>query len=187
MKFHVRHIFYLAGLVAILTSYLLFISMPFVSLIILGVAFLISISAFVLIVSKDDLKLILVFLLLGIITLYFRSSFKEWSMFRYYNSVLTKNEKIFEKVNAILTSKSENVYYPPIPGHEDSILSVVEIKILDQFLKETNVNYLRKDRQKIFYPIWGVPLEMDYGIFYFYSDSTPTRYFKHLKGKWYFD
>ena len=33
-----------------------------------------------------------------------------------------------------------------------------EIKILDQFLKETPVNYIRKDKEKNFYPTHGVPL-----------------------------
>lgn len=187
MKLHARHIFYLIGLITILASYLLYISMPFISLMILGIAFFISLSAFVFIIVTDRLKLILFFLLFGIITLYFRSSFKEWSISRSYNSILSRNEKIFEKANSILSSKKENVYYPPIPGHEDSILSVFEIQILDQFLKETKVTYIRKDQEKIFYPIWGVPLEMDYGLFYFYSGYIPTKYFKHLKGKWYYD
>jgi len=171
----------------IFASYLLYISSPFVSLLILGVAFLISISTFIAITLKDPLKQILLFLLLGIITLFFKSSFKEWAIVRSYNSILVKNEKIFEKVNTILSAKNGKVPYPPIPGHEDSIFSVSEIQTLNQFLKETKIRYIRKDEDKIFYPIWGVPLEMDYGMFYFHSGYIPTRYFKHIKGNWYYD
>jgi hypothetical protein len=187
MKLHIRHILYLVGLVTILVSYLLYISMPFFSLMILGSAFLTSMSALVFIIVKDRLKAIIFFLLLGTITLYFRSSFKEWAIARSYNLILIRNEKIFEKVNAILIAKKEDVYYPPIPGHEDRILSVFEIQTLNQFIKETNIKYIRKGQQSIFYPIWGIPLEMDYGIFYFHSGIIPSDYYKHIKGKWCFN
>ena len=171
----------------ILASYLIWLSTPFGSFLILGFAFVTSISAFVFIAVKDRLALTLFFLLLGISTIYFKSSFKEWAVDRSYRSILLKHEKIFEKVNKILIAKNGYIPYPPNPGHEDSIFSILEIQTLNQFLKETNIKYIRKDQEKIFYPIWGVPLEMDYGIFYFHSGFMPTTHFKHIKGKWYYD
>lgn len=161
--------------------------MPFLSSMIIGIAFLISIATFVFIVVKDKLKLILLFLIFGVITLYFRSSFKDWAIARSYNSILIKNEFFFKKVNTILSAKNGDVAYPPVSGREDSIFSAFEIQILNQFLDETKIRYIRKDQDKIFYPIWGVPLEMDYGIFYFHYENVPTTYFKHIKGKWYYN
>ncbi|MBP6430980.1 MAG: hypothetical protein KA319_04365 [Ferruginibacter sp.] len=186
MKPHLRYIFYFVGLLTILACHLLWISMPFSSLIILGVGFLISVVSIIVIVLKDRLKLIIFFLLIGVTTIYFRPTFKEWAIARHYNSILTKNEKLFEKVNAIISSKKENFIYDSKQHYNNSIFSIPEIDILNQFLNETKVIFIRKDREKIFYPIWGVPLEMDYGIFYFYSSDIPQKRFRHLKEKWYY-
>jgi|RhiMetdeSRZDD1v2_1073273.scaffolds.fasta_scaffold12240_10 hypothetical protein len=187
MKFHLRHFVFLVGLIAIFFSYLLYASMPFVSFMILVGAFFTSLFAFVAIMAKDSLKLKLIFFALAIVIFFLRDPLKKCTIDRSYNLILVQNEKIFNKVNAILISKQEDVCYPPIPGHEDSIFSVFEVQILNQFLRETPVKYIRKDKLKIFYPTRGVPLEMDYGIYYFYSGFIPSDYFKHIKGKWYFD
>lgn len=186
MNLQIRHIFYGAGLIAILTSYIFRATLTGSSFIHMAGS-LAAALAFLFILSRDRSKTILIAFALAIVTLVIQLTLREYLAGISYNIILTRNKEAFEKANSILISKKGKVSYPLATGDTDNIFSIAEIQVLNQFRKETSVNYMQKDEQKIFYPLWGIPLEMDYGLFYFYSGAIPTTHFNHIKDKWYFD
>jgi hypothetical protein len=187
MKSHLRHFIYLFGLLTILGSYIFYIPTPYIFFTISILGFLLSLIALIFIIRNDPSKPMLIFLLFGILTFFLRPLVKDWVISRKYISLITDHQTEFKKVNEILTSKKENISYPTISGQIDSILSPDEINTLEQFLKDTKLLYIKKDEAKIFYAVWGVPLNSDYGIVYFYSGIIPTKHYKQLKGNWYYD
>jgi hypothetical protein len=186
MKFQIRYLLYIIGLFTILASYIFWALINGSTLILIG-GFIISLVALGFILSRDRKKIILIALSLGIAAFFIRLTFKDYLVGVSYNIMLSRNEKVFEKVNSLLISRKGDISYPSTTIHADSIFSLSEKQTLDQFLKETSVRYIRKDDCSIFYPVWGVPLEMDYGLFYFHCNPIPGNHFHHIKGNWYYD
>lgn len=185
MKFQIRHLIYIIGLLTIIASYVFWAVIKGSTLILIG-GFLVSLFAFSFILSKDKKKVILIALSLAIVTFIIKITLSEYLIGISYNIILTRNEKILEKANRILIPKTGNISYPSTTRQEDSIFSLSEKQILDELLKETSIMYIRKNDCSIFYPVWGVPLEMDYGLFFFHCNRIPSDLI-HIKGRWYYD
>ena len=186
MKIKIRHIVYLAGLLAILGSYLFWGRMEFTMGLLLILGFTISIISFITIIKKDKLKTVILGIAIAGLFFILNITLKEWLIGQSLKITISKNETLFEQVNHILISKNQNISFPPVHDREDSIFSVEEISTLRKFLDETGVFFIRKDEVKIFYPTYGA-MDTKGGIFYFYSAHIPKTHFGHIKGKWYYD
>ena len=187
MKFTKRHIALAIGILTIILSFLWFGRDTDTYNIIILVGLTIATSSFLIILFKEkNLKLKLFWTFVVIISVGLQWLMEPLLVKVSYRIFIKQHEINLAQVTELIKSKKSDLYLSPSSElWPRNGFTQPEINQLRHYLKETKINFIQKDSNKIFYRTWGT-LDVAHGIYYFYSGDKPKKRYKHIFDNWYY-
>jgi len=106
-----------------------------------------------------------------------------------YRIFISKNSQLLSETNKILTSTNKEIFIATDNTHRSTLglddFSTGDSLIIENFLRESGVNLIKKDGEKVFYRTTGIADESR-GIYYLSSLSAQQKYYARIQSSWYY-
>ncbi|TMI87650.1 MAG: hypothetical protein E6H08_19125 [Bacteroidetes bacterium] len=186
MKFSIRHIFLLGGIMMVILSFIFFSRKDSIYSSILLAGLILSAFGYILILFKESSTKLKIFWTL-IITcgIVIQNVTEQPLIKKSYNIYINKNSQILDSANEIMNLKPDGIYGLDSSDLLMGKLNEIEYSRLKEVKEKARVRFISKDRDRIFYCLSGA-IDIYNGVYFIKKIQADGPVYRHLKDKWYY-
>jgi hypothetical protein len=186
MKFSIRHIILLVGIVMVILSFIFFSREDSIySNILLAGLFLSAFGYILILVKENSIKLKIFWTLIVFSGVAVQYVTENPLIKKSYSIFINKNSQILDAANEIMNLKPDGIYGLDTSDLLMGKLNEVEFSRLKALKEKAGVRFISKGNDRIFYCLSGA-IDAHNGVYFINKIQADGPVFRHLKDKWYY-